>query len=252
MQFALHVFVNRSWKDDKEELKTKLQVYNILNLPAQILLFPGGGDLTLKTKTLSDQYADKKGLPHYNYVLQPHLRGFLYALHILRSHKLDSIVDITVAYPDQLPKTEVHFIKGHIPHEVCFYIKSYPLDTIPSDDEGLSEWLRQLWCHKEERLKYFYSNRKFPDNIQCLEKHGSMSGLYQSFLFPILLNLMIVIMLYYQFYPTVIYLIITTAWLVWRVISKGAVDKLLLDEIYKNKEVTVTSFDYQVPEQLIN
>ena len=250
MQYALHIFVNRQWKDDKEELRNKLQIYNILNLPVQVLLFPGGGDLTVKTKTLSDQYADKKGLPHYNYVLQPHLRGFLYIINILRSHRLQSIVDITVAYPDSLPKTELHFIKGYIPHEVCYYVKCYPLASLPTDDEELCQWLRKVWSEKEERLKYFYTHRQFPDEEQQLEKHGSISSLYQAVLFPISVTIITGLLLYYIFYITLAYIAVTVGWLIYRIVREGAIDELLLNEMYK--QFTVKSFDYQVPEKLIN
>lgn len=245
MQYALHMFVNRDWKDDKEELKNKLQIYNVFNLPVQVLLFPGGGDLTLKSKTHSDQYADEKGLPHYSYVLQPHLKGFLYIVNLLRSYKLDSIVDITVAYPDALPKTEVHFVKGHIPCEVCYYVKCYPLDIIPDSDEQLCEWLRLVWSEKEERLKYFYSHKKFPDKEQKLEKYGCISMIYQAISFVMLTNLFVGIMFYHFFYWTAIYFIIAVGWLVYMAISKGAVDTLLLSEIYKH--VTVQSFQYELP-----
>ena len=234
MQYALHIFVNRDWRDDKEELKNKLQIYNIFNLPVQVLLFPGGGDLTLKTKTLSDRYADEKGLPHYNYVLQPHLRGFLYIMNMLREHKLDAIVDITVAYPDALPKTEMHFIKGHIPCEVCYYVKRYPVNDIPHSDEQLCEWLRKVWSEKEDRLKYFYSHRQFPDKERQLEKHGSLSMLYQAILFIMITNLFVGVMFYYLFYCTLIYFTLAILWLSYRTVSEGAVDKLLLCEIYKH------------------
>ena len=234
MQYALNIFVNRNWKDDEVELKNKLEIYNALDLPVQLLLFPGGGDLTLKTKTCSDQYADKKGLPHYNYVLQPHLKGFLYIINTLRSHGLDYIVDITVAYPDQLPKTELHFVRGHIPHEVCYYLKCYPLGNIPSSDDKLCDWLRMVWTEKEERLKYFYSHRQFPSEEQQLEKYGSIVGLYQAILFIMMSDLFIGVMLYYLFYYTLSYFIIALIWLLYRVIANGGVDTLLLNEIHKH------------------
>jgi len=251
MQYALHIFVNRNWDNDKEELRTKLQLYNALHLPVQVLLFPGGGDLTLKSKCHSDQYADKKGLPHYDYVLQPHLRGFLYVLNTLRNHQLDSVVDITVAYPDVLPKTELHFVKGHIPYEVYYYIKCYPMESIPISDDELSGWLRKVWSEKEERLRYFYSKRKFPNEEQQLEKHHSISGIYQAILFIVASNLFSGVMLYNLFYPTIIYLIISFGWLLYTVISYEAIDKLLISQVYSSKQI-MKSFDYQVPEQKCN
>ena len=252
MQYAMHIFVNRQWKDDQVELKNKLLFYNVLNLPVQLLLFPGGGDLTMKTKTLSNKYADKKGLPHFNYVLQPHLRGFLYIINILQSHKLDSIVDITVAYPDALPKTELHFVKGHIPREVCFYVRRYPLRNIPDNDEELCEWLRKVWTEKEERLKYFYFYRQFPNEEQQLEKYSSMSSLYAAITFLMVMITIGGMLLYYWFYATMISYVIGISWMIYMIKREGGIDQLLLNSIYNHAYVSVKPFDYKVPEQLVN
>ncbi|XP_065883562.1 lysocardiolipin acyltransferase 1-like isoform X3 [Dysidea avara] len=232
LQYGLHVFINRVWSDDQTELQSKLQIYNTYDLPLQLLLFPGGGDLTLKTKSCSDSYADSKGYPHYNYVLHPRLRGFLYTVNKLRSHRLDTIVDITVAYPDALPKTELHFVRGHVPIEVHYYIRRFPLKGIPQSDEALADWIKKIWAEKEDRLKYFYTHRKFPDNSENYRSILQRAGFYHTVLFFTLINYFIYSMFSYCFYTTLLYFALSLLWLVHKIQKHGAIDKLLLSSLY--------------------
>ena len=74
--------------------------------------------------------------------------------------------DVTIAYPDSLAKTELDFLKGVIPREIQFHIKSYDDKAIPEDDEGLAQWCKDRWKEKEERLKNFYTHGKFQDGFE--------------------------------------------------------------------------------------
>ena len=69
--------------------------------------------------------------------------------------------DITIGYPDALPKTEVDAMKGFYPREVHFHIKGYDSGEIPEDGEGMGAWLQARWAEKEERLKEFYTHQEF-------------------------------------------------------------------------------------------
>ena len=154
--------MHRKWEEDEEEMSTKLHFFNAIDYPVQLLLFPGGGDLTEKSKAKSDVFAESKGLPKYDYVLHPHTRGFVFAVATLKKSRLDSIVDITVGYPDQFPPTEAHFFLGTIPREVHYYVERFPVADLPNTETGLAEWCKERWRVKEERLRYFYQHRHFP------------------------------------------------------------------------------------------
>ena len=158
----MHIFLKRSWEDDEEEVSTKLHFFNALNTPLQLLMFPEGADLTAKSKAKSDAFAESNSLPKYDYVLHPRTKGFIYSVATLKKAGLDSIIDITIAYPDVLPKTEIEFFKGKIPREIHFYIERYPLKDVPESEEGLALWCQERWKIKEKRLKFFYENRRFP------------------------------------------------------------------------------------------
>ena len=124
-QLANFLFLKRRWEEDEKEFHDKLLYLNSMNCPCQLLLFPEGGDITHKTKKRSDKYADENCLPRYQYCLHPRTSGFIYVMNALRSGGLDAVYDVTIDYPDSLPKTEVELAKGIMPREVHFHIKSY-------------------------------------------------------------------------------------------------------------------------------
>ncbi len=119
--------------------------------------------MTRKSKGRSDKYADENGLPCYQYCIHPRTTGFVYVMNALRSGGLDAVYDVTIGYPDALPKTEVEMAKGVMPREVHFHIKSYDDRDLPRDDEQLGRWCKDRWAEKEERLKHFYTNKEFQD-----------------------------------------------------------------------------------------
>ena len=163
MQLSNFLFIKRRWEEDEKEFRDKLYYMNGINYPCQLLLFPEGGDMTKKTKTKSDKYADENGLPRYQYCIHPRTTGFVYVMNALRSGGLDAVYDVTIGYPDVLPKTELELTKGIMPREVHFHIKSYDDRDVPTDDEGLVKWCRDRWAEKEERLKQFYTHKQFQE-----------------------------------------------------------------------------------------
>ena len=139
----MHIFLHRNWEQDKEEISNKLHYMNLLKCPIQLLTFPDGGDLNFRSKSKSDQFAEKNNLQKYDYVLQPKTKGFTHSAAILKKAGLDSIFDITIAYPDALPKTEVDFYNGVIPREVNYYIERFNINDLPR--------LRLVWLNGARR-----------------------------------------------------------------------------------------------------
>ena len=60
-------------------------VCKITKLP--FLSFRTGTDLDANTKSKSDKYAKKMGLPEYDYVLHPRVTGFTFLVDELRKRK---------------------------------------------------------------------------------------------------------------------------------------------------------------------
>lgn len=63
-----------------------------------------------------------------------------------------------MAYNDAIVQSEVDLIKlGITPKDVRFDVRKIRITDLPTTDEGLGEWLKQLWVEKEERLRKFYT-----------------------------------------------------------------------------------------------
>ena len=176
MQLSNFLFIKRRWDSDKKEFHNKLYYLNSINYPCQLLLFPEGGDLTHKSRKRSDMYADENSLPRYQYCLHPRTTGFVYVMNALRSGGLDAVYDVTIGYPDALPKTEIELAKGIMPREVHFHIKCYDDRDVPREDDELEQWCKDRWEEKEERLKQFYTYKEFRDVLSKCDIHSGQSN----------------------------------------------------------------------------
>ena len=72
---------------------------------------------------------------------------------------LDSVIDITIAYPYRIPQNESDIMAGNFPAEIHFYAKSYPNKTIPENKDDLDTWCCKQWKQKEKFLSNFYEKK---------------------------------------------------------------------------------------------
>uniref|UniRef100_A0A8C5KQA3 Lysocardiolipin acyltransferase 1 n=2 Tax=Jaculus jaculus TaxID=51337 RepID=A0A8C5KQA3_JACJA len=163
MQAAAFIFIHRKWKDDKSHFEDMIDFFCDIHEPLQLLIFPEGTDLTENSKARSNDFAEKNGLPKYDYVLHPRTTGFTFVVDRLREGKnLDAVHDITVAYPYNIPQTEKHLLLGDFPAEIHFHIRRYSAAALPTSREDLQLWCRARWEEKEQRLRAFYEGgRRF-------------------------------------------------------------------------------------------
>ncbi|XP_028828491.1 lysocardiolipin acyltransferase 1 [Denticeps clupeoides] len=165
MQVASFIFIHRRWEDDRGHMTNMLDYFCHIREPLQLLLFPEGTDLTDNTLTRSHQFAEKNGLPQYEYVLHPRTTGFTFIVDSLRrGNSLDAVHDITVAYPQNIPQTERHLLLGLFPREIHFHVRRHPASSLPTQEAALQTWCKERWAEKEQRLREFYSlsPRRFP------------------------------------------------------------------------------------------
>lgn len=180
MQCAGFLFLNRKWEEDKDHISNGIHYFSQVKSKPQFLLFPEGTDMCEKATARSHAFAEKEGLVKYQYVLHPRTTGFIHFVKEMRKGQiLDSILDVTVAYPKKIIQSELQTLKGEFPEEIHFYVQDYPIETLPESDEALAEWLKKLWSEKEARLKQFYEDKKFTtddanltineDSSQCVD-----------------------------------------------------------------------------------
>lgn len=172
MQMNGFLYITRRWKEDRGRLSRALDYLIALDSRTQLLIFPEGTDLTKSSREKSDRYALQHHLPHYTYTLHPKTTGFAYLVqHFQRANYLDAVYDLTIAYPDYIPQSEIDLIMGRFPREVHFHIRRISSADIPAhDDSTLRRWLEDRWSDKEMILKRFYERKAFPTQIWPMAK----------------------------------------------------------------------------------
>jgi lysocardiolipin and lysophospholipid acyltransferase len=162
MQSIRFIFLSRAWSSDEKLIREGMSWFSETEFPLQLLLFPEGTDLSPSNKEKGHNYAAKNDLPKYDYVLHPRMKGFCLCIEELRKFKTPpTLVNISVGYVGAMPQNERHIAAGIWPTEIHFHAKQEPLASLPSDEEGLSQWLKKCWQEKEKELKNFYSQKKF-------------------------------------------------------------------------------------------
>lgn len=172
MQMNGFLYITRRWEEDRGRLSRTLDYLIALDSRTQLLIFPEGTDLTESSKEKSDKYALQHHLPRYTYTLHPKTTGFAYLVqHLQRANYLDAVYDLTIAYPDYIPQSEVDLIRGRFPREVHFHIRRISSADIPAhDDSTLRRWLEDRWSDKEAILKGFYERKAFSTQIWPMTK----------------------------------------------------------------------------------
>lgn len=198
MGCGAYMFLERHIKNDEEVMDMLIDYYSEVGGAYQLLLFPEGTDLGGRAVFLSDSYAEKNGLPKYQFVLHPRTTGFTHLLRTMREKAyVKYVYDVTVGYPDKVVSTEWDLMRtGCFPKEVHFDVRKYEAAQLPEKDEDLRRWLTELWKQKELRLKVFYEadvgKRKFTPSgegyVWPVETAGV--GYYCAFLFWILTSVM--------------------------------------------------------------
>ena len=101
----------------------------------------------------------------FNYLLKPKAGGIAFVLDAMREH-LTTIVDVTIYYPQGIP-TFIDFVSGKVT-DVYVDIKTIPIDDniigdYFNDDDykvHFQQWVNQLWCDKDAKLKAFQQNKE--------------------------------------------------------------------------------------------
>ncbi|VDK43644.1 unnamed protein product [Anisakis simplex] len=157
-----YLFLERNFENDQHIMRRMISYYKRSERNYQILLFPEGTDRGARAVFLSDVFAEKSGLPKYEYVIHPRTAGFTYLLQLMREDGyIKHIYDVTVGYPKGVVSNEMDLVRrGRYPEEVHFNVRKYDINEIPADAGMAAEWLNKIWLEKEERLKRFYTKNE--------------------------------------------------------------------------------------------
>lgn len=161
MQCAGYLFLQRKWEADKKIILRCLTYFRKLGYKPQILFFPEGTDFTANTKARSDKFAAKNSLEPYEYVLHPRTAGFSFLVEKMREIiSLDSILDVSIGYPENIPQNERDILEGKFPQQVHFHVQAHNASELPPDREGVEKWCQECWERKERQLREYYTGSK--------------------------------------------------------------------------------------------
>lgn len=80
---------------------------------------------------------------------------------------MEYVYDVTCAYSDLIVQTEIDLVVlGVAPKKVHFDIRKFHISELPETDEGLAEWIKNLWAEKEKRLNQFYTQLQNDKNCR--------------------------------------------------------------------------------------
>ena len=114
---------------------------------------------------------------------------------------LESVVDITIAYPHRIPQNGSDILCGDFPSEIHFYVETFPNEDIPESKDDLDLWCINRWKSKEEFLSNFYEKKIVPDYQEkeqmCSEDLIKGIFLVSWFLWTLLEILFLLVLWYY-------------------------------------------------------
>lgn len=161
IQAANFLFLKRNWECDRIRIEQFLKHFRDMGCCPQLLLFPEGTDLQPESLQKSKRFAKKNDLQEYQYVLHPRTTGFTAICEFMKAHnQLEQVLDVTVAYPQNLCQDENDIVNGNIPREAVFTINCFNVEEMQaSNEEELATWLNERWKLKEDNLRTFYEGK---------------------------------------------------------------------------------------------
>lgn len=151
MVFLDCIFMKRDWTRDRENVVRRLQGFKKAGAPIWVNLYPEGTRLKPSKLAAAQEFARTQNLPIPKHVLIPRVKGFLATVEGLEGH-VDAIYDLTIVYPNGKAPTLWELLSAQ-GNEVKVEIKRYPVEALPKDATGRSQWLMQLYRDKEPQIE---------------------------------------------------------------------------------------------------
>ncbi|XP_024389863.1 probable 1-acyl-sn-glycerol-3-phosphate acyltransferase 5 [Physcomitrium patens] len=164
--WAFYVFeflmLHRKWEVDAPVIKTYIDSFQDKRDPLWLVVFPEGTDFSEAKRDTGNAIGREKGYPELVNVLQPRTRGFVTCLSQSRC-SLDAVYDLTIGYKKRCPLF-INNVFGTDPSEVHIHIRRIPISEIPQSEDGMTQWLYDLFYQKDQMLASFSKTGSFPDS----------------------------------------------------------------------------------------
>ena len=157
------IFLKRDWNKDEKKIQETFKRFHKSKAPLWLISFPEGTRATLKKVKKSNDFQYQQNFPLSNYTLQPRTRGLHAILTGLNGH-LTHVLDCSISYTRPFPSVW-DFAKGNI-KSVRLYIRSYPMEEIPSNYTEVKSWINRRYQEKDEYLQTVFEEQ---EQVQVVE-----------------------------------------------------------------------------------
>ncbi|CAH9072285.1 unnamed protein product [Cuscuta europaea] len=162
MWFSGYIILERRWDKDENTLKAGFQELNNFPSAFWLALFPEGTRFTQAKLQAAQEYAASAQLPVPKNVLIPRTKGFVTAVHQLRSF-VPAIYNVTVAIPKTEPApTMLRMLRGRS-SVVHIHIERHLMQDLPETGSGISQWCKDIFVAKDALLERHLATGAFTD-----------------------------------------------------------------------------------------
>ncbi|MDE3270150.1 MAG: lysophospholipid acyltransferase family protein [Pseudomonadota bacterium] len=144
-----NVYLKRDWDRDKSKLRESFDQLLVSERPFWLLFCPEGTRLTAKRLAASQAFNRRQQRPPFKRILSPRAKGFIAAVTALRP-VVSAVIDVTICYSHR-PPLFAHILRGER-ITIDVHVKVLPIDSLPTDTEGLRDWLFDLFKAKDQLL----------------------------------------------------------------------------------------------------
>jgi 1-acyl-sn-glycerol-3-phosphate acyltransferase len=159
MLFLDCLYVKRDWLTDKDYIFKTFQNINRNKIPVWLMTFAEGTRFTPKKRDQSQKFALERGLKPLKHVLIPRTKGFVVSVQSLRNH-VTAVYDLTIGYIDKPLPTVWQWFKGDV-KKVHLHVRRFAIETLPTDEKLLADWLNDLFVQKDQLMARFYETGSF-------------------------------------------------------------------------------------------
>ncbi|KAI8380308.1 acyltransferase-domain-containing protein [Blakeslea trispora] len=158
MWLASFIFVKRAWTQDQRKIQSTFSTIKRLQTPAWIINYVEGSRITLKKLYDSQNFARERNYRVLDHLLLPRTKGFVCCVNEFRGSHIKYVYDFTIAYRHRKhPKRFVQaptMVRIHLhslwpDYEFHVHCRRFAIEDLPTDEEELSDWLRERWAEKD-------------------------------------------------------------------------------------------------------
>jgi len=159
MKFLDCIFLKRNWDQDRTEIERLFGKFKEEDIPICLVSFLEGTRKTPEKHAESRAFAESRGMYVPEHTMVPRTKGFVATMIGLRA-ALDSVQDLIIAYPEGVPSLLDCFVGR--PRRIDIHVRRYPVESLPSDEAGLTEWVRARFREKDALLAEHAEKGVFP------------------------------------------------------------------------------------------